>query len=314
MHHDYRGSSYDLMIPGFRVAGAPRDAPWRSLHSATAELGSMRVTALRVGSAVSAQVAVEGSFIHVIFADSDDEVLANGQLMGEEEMLLLSPPGETVVVTSGPATFFGAAFSREDLVGCARELDLLEDLLPRIDTHVLAVCPSSAVARFRQTVLTLCSAVESGGIPPEMVSAGRASVLEQVVAMLAWSHAHASGSAVADPERQVSLRLIREFIEASGRRPVTVAELSRATFTSERALRALFIETYCMRPKRYLKSRDVARLHEALLGASPEETSASRAAELLGLTLTGRLAAEYRLQYGESPSKTLQGPGESPDG
>jgi AraC-like DNA-binding protein len=57
---------------------------------------------------------------------------------------------------------------------------------------------------------------------------------------------------------------------------------------------------------KYLRQVKLARVHDALLDADPEATTATAVARQWGFLHYGRFAAEYREAFGRSPSASLK--------
>ena len=87
---------------------------------------------------------------------------------------------------------------------------------------------------------------------------------------------------------------------------VTLRAMCEHVGVSERLLRQGFLERYGVTPKTYIKYHRLYKLHELLGTSIDENLSVTQAALGLGLTHLGRLSSEYRVLFGEFPSKTLK--------
>lgn len=108
------------------------------------------------------------------------------------------------------------------------------------------------------------------------------------------------------PPRLRSLSRVMELVDADPAAPLTVADMARIAGTSVRALQAAFSERLGITPTEYLRQARLARVHEELVQAEPDEkTTVSEVASRWGFTHLPRFAAAYREKYGETPSRTL---------
>jgi AraC-like DNA-binding protein len=85
-----------------------------------------------------------------------------------------------------------------------------------------------------------------------------------------------------------------------------VADVCAALGVSDRLLRECCKSQLGMGPSRYRRLRAMQQLHRALRSGTPDIASVSEAARQHGFNGLGRLAANYRVLYGELPSATLR--------
>jgi AraC-like DNA-binding protein len=85
-----------------------------------------------------------------------------------------------------------------------------------------------------------------------------------------------------------------------------VADVCAALGVSDRSLRECCKSQLGMSPSRYRRLRAMQQLHRALQSGTPDVASVSEAARQHGFNGLGRLAANYRVLYGELPSATLR--------
>jgi AraC-like DNA-binding protein len=95
-----------------------------------------------------------------------------------------------------------------------------------------------------------------------------------------------------------------DFIEAHLRVPISLADIARASGVPGRTLLEHFKNHRSVSPMRYLREARLARVRQALLSANDTATVTDIAMNW-GFSHLGRFAAEYRGQYGESPSETF---------
>jgi len=109
-----------------------------------------------------------------------------------------------------------------------------------------------------------------------------------------------------DPRtRRVALRRAVEFIKDKADEPPSVAEVCRAAGSSWRTLNYAFRERFGVTPKQYLQAVRLQGVRRQL-SRPGGQTSVFDAAGDWGFWHMGKFAAEYRRQFGESPSKTLR--------
>jgi AraC family ethanolamine operon transcriptional activator len=101
------------------------------------------------------------------------------------------------------------------------------------------------------------------------------------------------------------------YIDRHDREPLTVFELTQVTRASERTLQYAFRERFGISPKSYLRTRRLNGAHKELRRANPSKVRVSDAARQWGFEHMSQFAADYRRQFGELPSETLEGSGGS---
>ena len=87
---------------------------------------------------------------------------------------------------------------------------------------------------------------------------------------------------------------------------VTVASICEAAGVSERTLQYAFRERFDIAPKQYIQTTRLQRVRRRLRTCDPSTTRIADIANELGFWHMGQFAADYRRQFGELPSETLQ--------
>jgi len=116
-------------------------------------------------------------------------------------------------------------------------------------------------------------------------------------------------SALPSASVRTGARLVSEtedYIEAAGGRPVHISELCNALKVSRRSLHRAFGDTLGMGPATYLRRRRLSAIRSVLRGCDPAMISIGELAFEHGFPETGRFAAYYRAQFGETPSETCR--------
>ena len=104
------------------------------------------------------------------------------------------------------------------------------------------------------------------------------------------------------------------LIAANPSQPLFIDDLCRATQVSERALRNIFQEYFGVGPMRLLKIRQLHEIRAALLRGQPGLDTVTHIAARFGVLDPSLLARNYKVLFGESPSRTLsRQPAESPE-
>ncbi len=96
-----------------------------------------------------------------------------------------------------------------------------------------------------------------------------------------------------------------EFLETNLATPMTVPQVARAVGVSVRQLNTAFQNYHGTTPTMHLRALRLARSHQLLLSAGPDDTVSS-IAMACGFTHFGRFSTYYAERYGCSPSETLR--------
>ncbi|GFE82626.1 hypothetical protein GCM10011487_46260 [Steroidobacter agaridevorans] len=95
------------------------------------------------------------------------------------------------------------------------------------------------------------------------------------------------------------------LIAANPSQPLFIDDLCRATQVSERALRNIFQEYFGVGPMRLLKIRQLHEIRAALLRSQPGDDTVTHIAARFGVLDPSLLARNYKILFGETPSRTL---------
>ena len=107
------------------------------------------------------------------------------------------------------------------------------------------------------------------------------------------------------PRREI-IRMAMEFVDQHDRECLSVEELAAAAGVSERTLRDAFLRYFGVPPVQYLNRRTLHQIRSALQSADPSRETVTSIATQFGVWQFGRMAGDYRLLFGELPSKTLR--------
>ena len=164
------------------------------------------------------------------------------------------------------------------------------------------------VAAWWQAVLDLTHNLDGFGRQwlrhPAAFAAMEEFLLSLFAAML--GDAGASGDLPRDEQR--SLRRAKEYIHAHLTAALTLPEIASHACVSPRTLEAAFQRNGDPPPLAYARGQRLAAVHQSLRLAATERrpTNVTKVAIEHGFVHMGRFAAQYRRQYGCSPSQTLR--------
>ncbi|MFC1740617.1 helix-turn-helix domain-containing protein [Pseudomonadota bacterium] len=151
--------------------------------------------------------------------------------------------------------------------------------------------------------------IERGTINPDKCIQHRVSeafnidLAVSIVRIIGREHAQAAQKTT--PFRASVLRRALELINDTNQPPMSVSEICKTIGTSWSTLERAFAAEFGVSPKVYLQSRRLASVRQDLLKSEPD-TLIVDIANCWGFWHMGRFAADYRKQFGELPSQTLQ--------
>jgi len=111
------------------------------------------------------------------------------------------------------------------------------------------------------------------------------------------------------PFRAAALKRALLLIDNPHQAPLRVAELCKAVGASWATLERAFADEFGVSPKVYIQSSRLAFVRQQLIKSEPG-TLIAGVANRWGFWHLGRFAADYRRQFGELPSQTLQSRGQ----
>ncbi|MBT8469498.1 MAG: helix-turn-helix domain-containing protein [Deltaproteobacteria bacterium] len=101
------------------------------------------------------------------------------------------------------------------------------------------------------------------------------------------------------------LSLAKEYLDANMKGPVKMADVCAHAGIPLRTLERVFQRELSVSPNRYLLARRLSAVRRALVAVDPEHGIVKRVAMDHGFTHMGRFAVNYRRQFAETPSQTL---------
>lgn len=218
-----------------------------------------------------------------------------------------------IVSTLGETTFtFGSAFKqmvlRADRLQLERDVGLLLGANPKgsISFAPTTRLTSGHAALFRRTALQSAGIVDgtAGSIPPPLLNE-----IEQTIRMAALFGVphNFSEMITATPASSSSGRVkrIEEWIDANWRESITLERLVEISGVSGRSIFMAFKKMRGYSPMAYVKARRLKAAKEMLSTGAPDVT-VTGIGYFCHFTNMSRFADDYRCQFGELPSRTLQ--------
>ncbi|MFL0388032.1 helix-turn-helix domain-containing protein [Curtobacterium sp. 179-B 9B NHS] len=157
-----------------------------------------------------------------------------------------------------------------------------------------------ALPALRRTIAGAATTLWDPGADPVVRSVQHRRVAEAVIG--AFDVTAASGVTAAG---RGSVRVAQEWIAANAHRPLTTADVCRATGLSARGLQAAFHRVGAASPMQFLRDVRLHRVRAALEAGDPTTTTVSEVAQAWGFAHLGRFAGTYAGAFVERPSDTL---------
>lgn len=180
------------------------------------------------------------------------------------------------------------------------------DRLDHLGVHPLEASSAQVWAQAVQYVAKTTADDVAGESPLVLGQAGRL-----LAATLLALFDRDEGSAVS-PEASATTETVQravEFIESDPTADMTVEDIAAASHVTARALQLAFRRQLDTTPMAYVRRVGLQRLHQELRHADPNEgLTVTAAAARWGFQQMGRLSAQYRDLFGESPRDTLRRP------
>lgn len=178
----------------------------------------------------------------------------------------------------------------------------LDGVLGQIERTEVYQPDSRLMTRLRAGLAEYRRVVESTGSIPVDHRVRETAIVDSLI--LALDSSNQARRRTKSLPRVAGLRRALELIEVRERDPLLVTDLVHAAGISQRSLEMAFRDRFGMGPKRYLLSRRLEGVRRRLLRSSPGERIADIAGEW-GFTHASQFATDYRLWFGELPSRTV---------
>ena len=107
------------------------------------------------------------------------------------------------------------------------------------------------------------------------------------------------------PSAAKFVRLVEDYLQMTGDRPLHISEICSRLHLSRRSLHRAFHEIFGIGPATFLRQKRLCTVYSILKANLPGETTVSEVAIQQGFVELGRFSHDYRVMLGEYPSQTL---------
>lgn len=250
-----------------------------------------------------------GDRLHVGFAiESNGTITSRGKSLDADAAQVWMPGREMDLIMGGPNLTLEIAVDN----------DLVESLGWNISGDPLKRVSQPQVSRLVRACSRATEAAENQHDPsrPESASAGRSAELwrDQILDLLEpvlepWLTLPTSKaiSAIASTPHYHLVKQGDGFMDDLGyTEPFHVEGLAQSLGIPRRSLFHAYRKVLGIGPRQYFELRRLHRLRQILRNTDESDATVTAVATELGFTDLGRLAANYRRQFGENPSDTLK--------
>lgn len=223
-----------------------------------------------------------------------------------DDLLVFSPAGDNDCVSRPGFQGHLVSYSEEYLERTAADLELPLNLgLYREGGYAIHIDSDAAdglrgiLRRFDRAITTDPGDAESRWIGGEL----EREIPVRLVQLLATRPA--KKPPLVEKFRVRAARKARDYIDSNASEPPTIETVCRAAGVSWRSLNYAFRDIFGVTPKRYLQATRLDGVRKELHRRGPS-ARISDVANAWGFWHMGQFAADYRRQFGELPSETLQ--------
>ncbi len=235
----------------------------------------------------------------------DTRFVWRNQKITGEDILVFPPNAELDAVSTPEFHVFTCSFPADTLEQAAEDLQLgsLTEVLG--PTEVFR-CARTRVAAVRRCLQRACQAVRGGShIPGETELSIVISFELPRLLLMAIANSSTVRRRPPGRKRDHALSRARDYIDQFADESIQVGDLCRVAEVSQRTLEYAFLERYGVTPKSFLVALRLNNVRRDLRRADPGQRIAD-IANRWGFWHMGQFAADYRKQFGELPSQTLE--------
>ncbi len=260
-------------------------------------LETMQVFKEHTGQALRQQCRVWPNSLWIGIPTTRHGTRINGQALSEGEVMCRPGGRDFELVTPEDFDIYGLVIQLPALAEAAQRqgvsLDTGWHIMPR---RQAANETLKAVAFLIERLLTSQTLAIASHIHQDILLMALLELLqvEQPSAELPPSYAH----------RKEVVDRVKRYVDEHMDGPVTMDELCKLTHVSRRTLQYSFTAILGISPLQYLRLTRLNRVRRALRAASPEQ-SVTEIATYWGFWHLGQFAHDYKQQFGECPSQTL---------
>ena len=254
-----------------------------------------------------------GDKLHVGFAiESNGSITSRGQVIGKDAAQIWMPGKEMDLIMGGPNLTLEIAVDNAlvEALGWTVTGDPLQRVFhPHVD-QLIRACGRATEAAHRS------ANDQANSFNSRIAELWRDQILDLLESVidpwLSSSHADDAATAIAPTACYQLVRLgDAAMTQHDLTRPFFVDQLADALGVPRRSLFHAYRKVLGIGPRQYFELRRLHQLRHRLRTASHSDTTVTAIATDLGFSDLGRMAANYRQQFGENPSYTLKHVSES---
>ncbi|MFI5915185.1 helix-turn-helix transcriptional regulator [Dactylosporangium sp. NPDC051541] len=237
--------------------------------------------------------------------------LRSGDRCGPGDLATLARPGEANHLRFDAVRFTAVLVPLSIAAAVARNRPD-DDLGPLLFTGVRPARPDDA-RHWRQTVDYVTAILSTGPSPlAQPLLAGPTARLLAATLLATFPNTWTAPAADPPPYDRTdatpsTLSRAVTFVDANADLDISVADIARAAHVTVRAVQLAFRRHLELTPMAYLRQVRLARAHEQLRAADPDDgTTVAAVAARWGYVSASQFAALYRRTYGRLPSRTLR--------
>jgi AraC family ethanolamine operon transcriptional activator len=267
-------------------------------------LETMQVFKEHTGQALRQQCRVWPDSLWIGIPATRQGSRINGQALSEGEVMCRPGGRDFELVTPEAFDIYGLVIQLPALSAAAKRqgvnLDTRWQAMPR---RQAASETFHAVSFLIERLLTSQTLAIASHIHQDILLMALLELLQakQPSAALPPSYAH----------RKEVVDRVKRYVDEHLDGPVTMEELCQLTHVSRRTLQYSFTAILGISPLQFLRLTRLKRVRRALRAARPEQ-SVTEIATYWGFWHLGQFAHDYKQQFGESPSRTLNSPASQP--
>jgi AraC-like DNA-binding protein len=218
----------------------------------------------------------------------------------------LQHPDRPFDAKMGNTSFQGLqlCFDREALESFAAKLEGTENLEFSM-TETLDMKRPAVQSFARHTAFIWSEILRGGPILTSPLVARESSNLLSLLLVLAASTSDQEPKKAQLGGSSTGVRRAEEYLAANLSEPISIADVAVVAGMSVRNLSRGFRHHRGTTIKGFIKARRLEVANRTLLTAEPGETNVTQVAMDLGFEQLGRFSADYKIAFGELPSKTL---------
>jgi AraC-like DNA-binding protein len=265
-------------------------------------LERLRLAAVEEAQSRIAFIAVPRGMVLITFpVDGGPSPIWGGVELRAGEMITLGPGQRVHARTVGPCRWHAVQVPERQLAGYGRALSGAPFIVPPAARWRPRRAALRQVRQFHRAAIRMAEA-RAGALTDLQGAHG----LEQQL-LHALIECLSDGAEEETATERHHRDLLARFEDLLAAEPLrSIPGICAALGVSERSLRECCKKHLGMGPSSYRRLRAMQQVHRSLRSGTPDAASVSEVARRYGFRQLGRLAANYRVLYGELPSVTLR--------